>query len=125
MGSPMCVTPLTALSQLTAVGIGEADWEFKTSFSASPEQLHEPNADLVFDGLDTYCDITLVRVWEMATADDTERKTHSLDGEYVYALSSSSEGVVEGDERAGFDVQKRVVGGQEGGEGERRADGAL
>ena len=42
-------------------GIGEADWEFKTTFDASEEELAAPQADLVFDGLDTFATVTLVQ----------------------------------------------------------------
>lgn len=42
------------------VGVGEADWAFKTTFKAAKEQLAEPHADLLFEGLDTFCDISLV-----------------------------------------------------------------
>lgn len=45
--------------RLTWAGIGEADWAFKTTFAATPEQLAAGNADLVFEGLDTYCTVTL------------------------------------------------------------------
>ena len=34
--------------------MGEADWSFKTKFSVDQKQLSAPNADLVFDGLDTF-----------------------------------------------------------------------
>lgn len=43
------------------VGIAEADWQFRTNFTVSSAQLEEPEADLIFEGLDTYCDISLVR----------------------------------------------------------------
>jgi hypothetical protein len=43
------------------VGVGEADWAFKTTFKVTKEQLAEPHADLLFEGLDTFCDISLVR----------------------------------------------------------------
>ena len=44
-----------------SLGIGEADWAFKVSFEASDWELSAPNVDLVFDGLDTFSVITLVR----------------------------------------------------------------
>jgi beta-mannosidase len=43
-------------------GIQEADWTFKTTFEVTSYQLDEACADLIFEGLDTYCDISLVRV---------------------------------------------------------------
>lgn len=42
------------------LGVGEADWQFRTSFELQAKQLSDPNADLVFDGLDTYCTVELV-----------------------------------------------------------------
>ncbi|AFC29526.1 glycoside hydrolase family 2 sugar binding protein [Paenibacillus mucilaginosus 3016] len=39
--------------------IDKEDWEYRTSFAASPEQLSRANVELVFDGLDTYADVTL------------------------------------------------------------------
>ena len=44
------------------IGIGEADWEFATTFDLSDEEFNASNADLVFDGLDTFATVTLVRV---------------------------------------------------------------
>ena len=45
----------------TLVGVGEKEWAFKTTFTASGDELKAPNADLVFDGLDTFAAVTLVR----------------------------------------------------------------
>ncbi|CAE6482331.1 unnamed protein product, partial [Rhizoctonia solani] len=39
--------------------VGEADWAFSTSFQLQSKDLSDPNADLVFDGLDTYCTVQL------------------------------------------------------------------
>nr|WP_275422406.1 glycoside hydrolase family 2 protein [Paenibacillus mucilaginosus] len=39
--------------------IDKEDWEYRTSFAASSEQLSQANVELVFDGLDTYADVTL------------------------------------------------------------------
>lgn len=39
--------------------MGEADWQFKTTFEYNSRPLHS-HAELVFEGLDTYCDIRLV-----------------------------------------------------------------
>ena len=41
-------------------GIGEANWSFKTRFDVSEAELAKPNADLVFDGLDTFATVYLV-----------------------------------------------------------------
>lgn len=43
-------------------GVGEKEWAFKTTFTASSDELKAPNADLVFDGLDTFAAVTLVRL---------------------------------------------------------------
>ncbi|KAG9093828.1 hypothetical protein FS749_013657 [Ceratobasidium sp. UAMH 11750] len=48
-----------SMSEETPVGVGEADWQFRTTFQLSPKDLSDPNADLVFDGLDTYCTVEL------------------------------------------------------------------
>ena len=66
-------------SVLTAVrlaGIGEADWEFSTTFDASGDELNAREADLVFDGLDTFATVTLVRA-----ATYQLRDTYSLPGD--------------------------------------------
>ena len=52
---------------MRVVGIGEAGWKFKTSFNVMAERLSEQCADIVFEGLDTYCDIYLVRLSTMFT----------------------------------------------------------
>ena len=39
--------------------IGETNWEYRTSFNLSAAQLAHANADLVFDGLDTFADVYL------------------------------------------------------------------
>ena len=43
------------------IGVGEKEWAFKTTFAVSSDDLELPNADLVFDGLDTFATVTLVR----------------------------------------------------------------
>ena len=45
-------------------GAGEAEWQFKTSFTADSTTLSAPNVDLVLDGLDTYCTVELVSLIE-------------------------------------------------------------
>lgn len=46
---------------MTWLGVGEKEWAFKTTFTTSDDDLQAPNADLVFDGLDTFATVTLVR----------------------------------------------------------------
>jgi beta-mannosidase len=48
------------LMEADTAGIQEAEWDFRTIFHVSPTQLVERCAELVFDGLDTYCDVILV-----------------------------------------------------------------
>ena len=43
-----------------SLGVSRVDWTFKTTFKVSEEQMKEPCVDLVFEGLDTYCDIEVV-----------------------------------------------------------------
>ncbi len=42
------------------LGIGESSWSFKTVFEVTEDELRAPNADLVFDGLDTFASVSLV-----------------------------------------------------------------
>ncbi|KAH7345103.1 beta-mannosidase [Rhizoctonia solani] len=51
--------PYIGLNEWDVQWVGEADWAFRTSFQLQPKDLSEPNADLVFDGLDTYCTVQL------------------------------------------------------------------
>jgi beta-mannosidase len=39
--------------------IGKTDWEYQTSFNIPPEMYARKNLELVFEGLDTYADISL------------------------------------------------------------------
>lgn len=39
--------------------IGESDWEYRTTFSVDAATLAHDHIDLVFDGLDTFADVTL------------------------------------------------------------------
>ena len=59
------------------LGIGEADWAFKASFEASDWELSAPNVDLVFDGLDTFSVISLVRNTLIGTGSPEPRDARS------------------------------------------------
>jgi hypothetical protein len=50
-----------------ASGIGETEWAFKNTFTATKEELSAPNVDLVFEGLDTFATVTLVRTLSSAS----------------------------------------------------------
>jgi beta-mannosidase len=39
--------------------IGKTDWEYQTTFNATPEILKHKNLELIFEGLDTYADVYL------------------------------------------------------------------
>src|SRR5688572_26727914 len=39
--------------------IGKTDWEYQTTFNATPEALAHDNVDLIFEGLDTYANVFL------------------------------------------------------------------
>lgn len=42
-------------------GIGESEWAFKSHFYMTEDELKSPNIDLVFDGLDTFASVHVVR----------------------------------------------------------------
>lgn len=44
-------------------GVGESDWIFRASFEMTAIHLADSNADLVFEGLDTFAVVQLVRVF--------------------------------------------------------------
>ncbi|CEL57611.1 beta-mannosidase [Rhizoctonia solani AG-1 IB] len=51
--------PYIGLNEWDVQWVGEADWAFSTSFQLQSKDLLDPNADIVFDGLDTYCTVQL------------------------------------------------------------------
>ncbi|KAI0082455.1 glycoside hydrolase family 2 protein [Panus rudis PR-1116 ss-1] len=51
--------PFIGLNEWDVQWVGEADWIFKTSFDVSGKELSAPNADVVFDGLDTFATVSL------------------------------------------------------------------
>ncbi|KAF8609837.1 glycoside hydrolase family 2 protein [Ceratobasidium sp. AG-I] len=51
--------PYIGLNEWDVQWVGEADWQFRTSFSLQAKQISDPYADIVFDGLDTYCTVEL------------------------------------------------------------------
>ena len=42
------------------LGIGEAEWAFRTTFDVGQDEISAPNVDLVFDGIDTFASVELV-----------------------------------------------------------------
>ena len=51
------------MSQLFCfIGVGEAEWAFKITFNITEKESALRNVDLVFDGLDTFAKVTLVRI---------------------------------------------------------------
>lgn len=51
--------PFIGLNEWEVQWVGEADWAFKTTFSVEEKQLAAQNADLVFEGLDTFAVVLL------------------------------------------------------------------
>ncbi|KAH9900032.1 glycoside hydrolase family 2 protein [Cubamyces lactineus] len=51
--------PFIGLHEWDVQWIGEADWAFKTRFTASEAEVEADNVDLVFDGLDTFAVVEL------------------------------------------------------------------
>ncbi|KAH7108023.1 galactose-binding domain-like protein [Auriculariales sp. MPI-PUGE-AT-0066] len=51
--------PFFGLAEWDVQWVGEADWIFKASFDVTAAELADPNVDLLFDGLDTFCTIKL------------------------------------------------------------------
>ncbi|KAL1676287.1 glycoside hydrolase family 2 protein [Schizophyllum commune] len=51
--------PFLGLHEWDVQWIGESQWSFKTNFSVSKEELSPSNVDLVFDGLDTFVNVSL------------------------------------------------------------------
>ena len=47
---------------LLVAGVGETEWLYYTSFDVSDSERNWRNAELVFEGLDTICDVYLVRI---------------------------------------------------------------
>ncbi|KAK0482107.1 glycoside hydrolase family 2 protein [Armillaria luteobubalina] len=51
--------PFIGLHEWDVQWIGESLWSFKTVFEVTTDELKAPNADLVFDGLDTFASVSL------------------------------------------------------------------
>ena len=58
--APICRYHRVRIHVELCAGVGEANWSFKTEFDVGEHELAAPNADLVFDGLDTFATVTLV-----------------------------------------------------------------
>jgi hypothetical protein len=46
---------------ILSLGIGESEWAFKNDFIVTEEELAAPNVDLVFEGMDTFAAVDVVR----------------------------------------------------------------
>ncbi|EAU84749.2 beta-mannosidase [Coprinopsis cinerea okayama7 len=51
--------PFLGLNEWDVQWVGEAEWKFKSAFQVTEDELSAPNADLVFEGLDTFATVTL------------------------------------------------------------------
>jgi beta-mannosidase len=77
---------------LTRIGIQEADWVFKTSFEVKEAELKKDCVDLLFEGLDTYCTISVVSpALPSNTLSDpaTERARTHQNGQHVPLAQSA------------------------------------
>jgi len=54
--------PFVGLHEWDVQWVGEAEWAFKTSFNVTEKELASQNVNLVFDGLDTFANVRLVRI---------------------------------------------------------------
>ena len=48
------------LTRVDCLGVGEASWAFRNSFTLSEKELAVPNADIVFEGIDTFAVVEIV-----------------------------------------------------------------
>jgi len=51
--------PFIGLNEWDVQWVGEAEWAFKTEFQIAEHEISRPNADLVFEGLDTFATVSL------------------------------------------------------------------
>lgn len=51
--------PFYGLNELSVQWVGERDWLYQTRFTLKAYELKSANADLIFDGLDTYAEVWL------------------------------------------------------------------
>lgn len=51
--------PFYRLNEREMQWIDKEDWVYRTTFTLSPEMMKKDNIDLFFEGLDTYCDVSL------------------------------------------------------------------
>ena len=57
----------------TSTGIGEREWLYLTKFDMQESERNWKNAELVFEGLDTLCDVYLVSPAYASSSRQTER----------------------------------------------------
>jgi beta-mannosidase len=71
--------PFVADNEQRLQWIGLTDWEYATTFTLPPETLRRTHLELVFDGLDTYADVTLngTRVLSLGAADSQANQFRS------------------------------------------------
>ncbi len=51
--------PFYGINEQKIQWVENEDWEYRTAFTVTPEQLKRDDAQLVFEGLDTYADVYL------------------------------------------------------------------
>jgi hypothetical protein len=55
------------------LGVGEAEWAFKTEFQVPETSLASKHADLTFEGLDTYATVSLVSLTYLSQPTPAQR----------------------------------------------------
>ncbi|KAJ7095340.1 glycoside hydrolase family 2 protein [Mycena belliarum] len=87
--------PFIALHEWDVQWVGESRWAFKTEFSVSAAELAAGNADLVFDGIDTFASVTLngIKILETSNQFLSHRvpvKSHLVVGQNDLVLNFDS-----------------------------------
>jgi len=59
MSHGLIPNPWVGLNEKKVQWIEDKDWQYRTTFELPPENLETTHIDLVFEGLDTYADVTL------------------------------------------------------------------
>ncbi len=59
MRAGLILDPRVGMNELDLLWIGETDWEFRTRFELTPDQLAHERLDLACDGLDTMAELSL------------------------------------------------------------------
>ncbi|HET7267627.1 MAG TPA: glycoside hydrolase family 2 protein, partial [Oleiagrimonas sp.] len=72
LANDLIVAPYKGAHEAQLQWIGRADWEYQTHFDVDAATLAQPHSELVFEGLDTFADVTL-NGHPILTADNAHR----------------------------------------------------